>query len=311
MLWRGYVVLCLRNCEIVKLLWRLKKLRGVVSGGNELILRFHWEPLLSQYSCKWKVFKFVVLIKYPWKGMQSWCPNKKALNSKLVSSERRVALLVVTGRTLCFPRRGKEGEGRREGYCQPLSPPQPTLQDQQQARPGNRFNFLDFPLALAAAAVCHTLHLETLKPLPPELPIGKKSLNFLRGFHTVCFSSRCVCQWIALFQEKLLCKSLHSWKIVKQVNWPSFATTLNELLIKIPNNVFWHFAWPRYFDTEWHAAYLQLNADNAFLRFQKEFLEWQNFGQYCCSSEENLSCDIRIFLRPQLTLFNIKLKAVS
>ena len=125
--------------------------------------------------------------------MQSWCPNKKALNSKLVSSERRVALLVVTGRTLCFPSRGKEGEGRREGYCQPLSPPQPTLQDQQQARPGNRFNFLDFPLALAAAAVCHTLHLETLKTFATRTANWQEVIELFARFpHSVLFLALCL-----------------------------------------------------------------------------------------------------------------------
>ena len=163
--------------------------------------------------------------------MQSWCPNKKALNSKLVSLEKGLLCLLWLVGLSVFPgggRRGKAGGRVSVNHFHHHS-----LHFKINSRPGLEIDSISSisPFALAAA-VCQTLQLETLEPLPPELPIGKKSLNFLRGFHTVCFSSRCVCQWIALFQEKLLCKSLHSWKIVKQVKLTQFC-----------NNIEWTIDW--------------------------------------------------------------------
>ena len=157
-----------------------------MSGGNELILRFHWEPLLSQYSCKWKVFKFVVLIKYPWKGMQSWCPNKKALNSKLVSSERRVALLVVTGRTLCFPSRGKEGEGRREGGL--LSTTFTTTAYTSRSTAGQAWKSIQFPRFPPLLLLLQCVTLSTWK----HLNLCHQNCQLARSHWTFCaVSTQC------------------------------------------------------------------------------------------------------------------------
>ena len=159
-----------------------------------------------------------------------------------MSLEGRVVLLVVTGWTLCFPSSegGKVGRRAKEGEESLSTTFTTTTVYTSRSTAGQAWKSIQFPQFPLQASV--TLQLETLKPLPPpELSIGKKSLNGARPtfclFSTQCALLHSVCHWIALFQEKLLCKSLHSWKILKQANWPSSATTLTKLLIEIHNKI--------------------------------------------------------------------------